>query len=288
LADAEASWRFYVMAFGGANLSGLILVMTYPFALATESLGKREIWALQVIAVLNLWLMSLLSLSRATPVVMAAETLVLVVILRRKVGPLLTVAALGLALLMTLPLLPREYIAGWVERFQSSDLIGYFLGSPLKLGTGELQRTAMREMAWEDIKENPFGGMAWQGRMDAENIILDTALQLGWAPALALAGILGVCLIRAYVLTRRSAPHQGALFRAVFVSALGTVVYVLTTGTNLAKVGIMLTGNAVVMQSNATSTLFLVCLLALSSADLLCKPRLEAVHGARTERRSPS
>jgi hypothetical protein len=134
------------------------------------------------------WTVVLISRSRSTPVVMLLQTVVAVFWFRRQKWLVLRLCALTVCAAIGVRfLVPNDVVEKWTDRFKETDLVGYFLGHPSHLGTSDEQREELQSRLSRDILSRPTGGFAAVNEEDPENLYLDLALQLGWAPALLFA-----------------------------------------------------------------------------------------------------
>lgn len=258
LADDVSSWRFHFMAFGGANLLGLILVIIYPMTFLHRRNKGVDTIEMMVSAVF-LWIIAFASYSRATPIILALETVLLWVANREreriaKVAAFLLIA--GLALLL---ILPKNVPEGIIKRFASTDLVAYFMGTASHVSESDEYRREIQNVLWAEILHRPAGGYAATGDEDPESFLLDVALQLGWAPCLLFIGLeVTFFLIGLNLWVKK--PNNLKL-RVFLCMWFGFVVYSTFTGCNISKV--VFNENNFYIHVNAISTLFLVTAIAL-------------------------
>ena len=231
----SSSWRFSMLAYGGANCSGFILVIIYPLVLMLHDTRREATGPVLALASI-IWALGLASLPRATPIVLEVETLICCYCFWRKKVAMSLLGLIPCAALVSLPWLPEHRLAQWLERWRSTDLIGLATGKAESIDRSDSWRFHMQEMLWHEAQQRPFGGLAATGITDPEDIYLDTAVQLGWGSAAALVGIelvlLSTALKRASAHRRGEDPDGAAVFSAV----VGQAVYTLFAGINLAKV----------------------------------------------------
>lgn len=114
----------------------------------------------------------------------------------------------------------------------SARVLGFLRGEPDTSGAARL--TAYR-LAWEQVREHPlglgWGGFAraidlWGGgakaRQYPHNLLLETALEAGWLPALWLLGLIGAALWR--LLRLRRGPEVRAVFALLVFFLLNALV----------------------------------------------------------------
>ena len=259
LASMDSSaLRFNLTGFGGANLTGFVLVSVYPlaFLLLKHSRMPMVIWGC---AVVLLWGVAIFSLSRATPVVMGIQTAALLVILRkeraRMLGLMGLIGMLGVFLVFSFS---KTYFEMWRERMRDTNLQALFQRDFQHVTSSDAQRIDLQQRLVAEIAHHPFGGYAATDQEDPEGLYLDTALQLGWIPAL---GLLCLHLSMVVAAAKRWKQREGAIGLCIFS---GVILYGLTTGVNLAKAG----GDATQQYGynvNAVPTLCVVITLAVVS-----------------------
>lgn len=260
-----ARWRFHFMAFGGANLVGVVLCLIYPLCFLERRTGRGGSAAVSLVAAGYVWLIALASYSRATPIVLAIETALLWVWSEDKRFLSKVSVGLGTAGLLALLILPKTVVNPAVERFLSTDLVGYLLGDVKWISESDAFRNELQRSLWGEILHRPFGGYGATGLEDPESLLLDIPLQLGWIP-----GVLFIVLEAAMIWLGLCRLKKGAISNSnikYFICMwIGFAIYTALTGANISKVVIDdLDYN---MQVNAVSTLILVAVLAMNISAL--------------------
>ena len=233
LAPTDVSmFRFNFMAFGGANFTGFFLVMVFPFAFSGIQKGEITQSFLLAFVVMGV---ALASLSRTTPVVLALETAAFAIPRKTRKLAILLIGFSIFTLMVSFPFLPQEYTSYWWDRWQASDAIGLVLGSATKVDIGDGRREDMKLAFWKDLPKYPFGGYG-HAEDDAENIYLDTSMQLGWGPGICLIllqGLLVFAVIKRALKFRNGRDEYGLI---MLFLVFGEVVYSYAVGLNLNKV----------------------------------------------------
>ncbi len=231
--------RGWFMSLGGANHVGFILVLVYP--LAFWFAGRRYPGIRWVICglVCFCWIVALSSRSRATPVLMFLQTVMIAFWLRRQRWLIGLFCAMAVCGVIGVRFVPGEVSEKWKARFTDTDLVGYFLGHPAYLEEGDEQRQELQTRLGAEIARRPVGGFAATGEEDPENLYLDLALQLGWMPLFFLVALHLSLLAWAFQCARSTEPDvraEGRIHATVFA---GMIAYSATTGVNLCKVNIV-------------------------------------------------
>jgi hypothetical protein len=252
--------------FGGANHVGLIIALVYPLSYLLR-LGRQASSKVGVVAsygpVVFCWVLALVTQSRATPVVMALQTAALLLWhqTRRRVWWIVLVALPTVATLVYFA--PAEARVAWLDRFSQTDLVGYFLGNPSRVHLGDALRRYDQTRLLSEIVSRPAGGYGATNTEDPENLYMDTALQLGWVPAIVLLSLHAYLLWRSFRGTHSGSglvPTGNQVFFCIF---LGAVLYSAATGANVCKVDVF---GGIISYSAPCPTIFAaVMALALSS-----------------------
>lgn len=229
-ADSSAL-RFNLTGFGGANLTGFVLVSMYPLLLLLLD-PRRLSWGWGLGAVGLLWGIAIFSLSRATPLILGVQTVVLVVGAPKERPRLLgMIGGVGVVVLLLAPIFPATYFDMWWERLGELNLPALYQKDYRQLASSDVQRLELQHRLVAEILQRPFGGYAATGQEDPEGLYLDTALQLGWLPA---ACLLALHLAMLGTAVRQWRRPEGVVGVSLFT---GVLLYGLTTGVNLAKAG---------------------------------------------------
>jgi hypothetical protein len=250
--------RSYVSSLGGANFVGAILALLYPLTLAycskPFSLLSAGFFGLGLV----FWTAALSSLSRATPIVLALETLLAYLLLPGRRYLLIYSLLFTTCGLIAYHAIPQEWTEHWRARMQSTDLVGFYLGAPVKLGEGDLVRRDRQARFVEVITERPFGGYAATDAEDPESLPLDVALQFGWFPLLLFFSLEAFLAFRLFRMGWGGS-SQGYMCRLLLIGWIGFLIYSTTTGINLCKIN-LLGGKFSV---NANVTIYMAWFLAL-------------------------
>jgi hypothetical protein len=217
----------------------MAIIIIYPFIFLSSNDKDR---ALTILVAVFIWGLAFATLSRATPIVLGFETILLMVGTKKiKIGAMAFLVAITI-LVVSVPFLSQGIKNYWNERWEATDVLGLITGHGKNIDNSDRWREDMKSIFWEELPKRPFGGYGAAGQVDPENIYLDLALQLGWVPCGCLILLQGVLLVTAAMRANDYFNGKDAYGFVIFVVVFGEFAYCYVVGVNLTKVGIGETG----------------------------------------------